>query len=60
MKCNVGKTDKMLRIIAGAVIICAGVVFNNWLGLIGIIPLVTGIFSFCPAYRIFSISTAKK
>lgn len=53
MKCNVGKTDRMLRIAAGLVIIGLGAVYQNWLGAIGLVPLLTGIFRFCPAYLPF-------
>lgn len=60
MKCNVGAIDRLLRIVVGLVIAILGVVFNSWLGLIGIIPLATGLFSFCPMYFPFKFSTAKK
>lgn len=55
MKCNVGKTDRMLRIVAGLAIMGAGVYFQSWLGAIGIVPLLTGIFRFCPAYLPFGL-----
>lgn len=57
MKCNVGKTDRIIRIIAGISIIAAGVFFQSWWGAIGIIPLVTGSLKWCPAYLPFNIST---
>jgi len=57
MKCNVGTTDRVIRIIVGIVIIALGVYFNSWWGLIGIIPLVTGLFKWCPVYIPFKIST---
>lgn len=57
MKCNVGKTDRILRIIAGLAIIAAGVATGSWLGAIGLIPLVTGIIRWCPAYIPLGIST---
>ena len=59
MKINVGKTDKIIRIILGLVIIILGIVFKCWCGLIGIIPLVTAFMGWCPLYRIFKISTCK-
>ena len=59
MKINVGKTDKIIRIILGLVIIILGIVFKCWWGLIGIIPLVTAFMGWCPLYRIFKISTCK-
>ncbi len=57
MKCNVGRTDRIVRIISGLVIAILGVVFNSWWGLIGIVPLVTGLFAFCPSYLPFRINT---
>jgi len=43
MKKNVGKTDKTIRIILGVLIGAAGIYFSTWWGLIGLIPLLTGI-----------------
>ncbi len=60
MKCNVGKTDRIIRIVVGLLIGAAGVIFKSWWGLIGILPLLTGIFGFCALYIPFGISTAKK
>ncbi len=57
MKCNVGKLDKNIRIVIGAVILVVGVYFQSWWGLLGLIPLLTGIIGFCPAYVPFGIST---
>lgn len=57
MKCNVGKTDRMLRIVAGLAMMGAGVYFQNWLGAIGLVPLLTGVFRFCPAYLPFGLTT---
>ena len=37
MKCNVGKTDRMLRAIAGVAVIILGVIFNSWFGIIGLL-----------------------
>lgn len=60
MKCNVGKTDRILRFIAGLIIIGLGVYFKSWWGAVGIIPLATATFRWCPAYLPFGISTVKK
>jgi len=63
MKINVGSMDRILRIIAGLALIAlaAAGIIGVW-GWIGVIPLVTGIFRFCPAYTLFGINTcpAKK
>lgn len=59
MKCNVGKTEKIIRIIAGLAIIGAGVYFQSWWGAIGAIPLITGALGWCPLYVPLGISTCK-
>jgi hypothetical protein len=59
MKCNVGGSDRILRFIFGVVIIVLGIVFKSWWGLVGIIPLATAVFRFCPAYIPFGLSTEK-
>jgi hypothetical protein len=60
MKCNVGTTDRLLRIIAGLVVAILGVWFNSWWGLVGLVPIATGLFKFCPLYFPFKFSTVKK
>ena len=59
MKKNVGKTDKTIRIILGVLIGAAGIYFSTWWGLIGLIPLLTGIFGTCGLYSLFGVSTCK-
>lgn len=59
MQCNVGSTDRLLRIVIGAMIIGAGFALHSWLGAIGIIPIATALVRFCPAYTILGISTDK-
>ncbi len=60
MKCNVGTIDRLLRIILGLIIAILGVLFNSWWGLVGLVPLATGLFQICPLYMPFKISTVKK
>ena len=58
--CNVGKTDKLIRVIIGIVIMLAGYfVFHSWWGLIGIVPIMTAIFGRCSFYIPFNINTTK-
>ena len=58
MKINEGTIDRALRIIAGLILIwlAATGTVGVW-GWIGVLPLVTGIVGFCPAYAIFGMST---
>lgn len=60
MKKNVGNTDKIIRITAGLALIIFAIVTNNWWGLIGIVPILTSIVSYCPVYSLFKISSINK
>jgi hypothetical protein len=60
MTCNIGKTDKIIRVIAGLVIAVLGFYFKSWWGLLAIIPLLTAAVGNCPLYIPFKISTIKK
>jgi len=58
MNLNVGGLDRILRIIAGLALIgltLSGVI-GVW-GWIGVVPLLTGLFKFYPAYAIFGMSS---
>ncbi len=57
MKCNVGTTDRVIRIILGIVILAAGYFSQSWWGLIGLVPLATGAIGWCGLYSVFHIST---
>jgi hypothetical protein len=59
MKTNVGGFDRILRFIAGLALLGAGLYFKSWWGLIGIVPLLTATFRFCPAYLPIGLSTCK-
>ncbi|KAA3618942.1 MAG: DUF2892 domain-containing protein [Calditrichaeota bacterium] len=63
MNANVGNTEKVIRIIV------AFVLFSMWfylegnlryIALIGIIPLVTALVSWCPLWTLFGINTCTK
>ena len=58
MKVNVGTIDRILRIVAGLTLIALAAtgIIGMW-GWIGIVPLLTGVFRFCPAYALFGMST---
>jgi len=60
MKCNVGKTDRIIRIVIGLGIAIVGIVFKSYWGLIGIPVLATGIFGYCGLYPLLKINTNKK
>lgn len=57
MICNVGDTERMARILIGLLIIAIGFALPTWWGIIGIVPVFTGLTAWCPAYLPFNIST---
>ena len=60
MEMNIGSTERLLRIIVGVVIIGLGLYFQSWWGVIGLVPLLTGLFRFCPLYRVLGMNTCKR
>ncbi|MCX6038255.1 MAG: DUF2892 domain-containing protein [Chloroflexi bacterium] len=66
MKMNEGPVDRIIRVIVGIALVALsllGVASGVWMWvayLLGAILLVTGIVGFCPLYKLFKLSTAKK
>ena len=57
---NVGSTDKIIRYIIGVALLSLLFIIPGnlkFLGLIGLVPILTAAFSFCPLYAIFGIKT---
>lgn len=61
MTANMGTIDKWLRIVVGVALIALAIFgVIGWWGYIGIIPLATALFNFCPVYRLIGINTLDK
>jgi len=58
MKVNVGGIDRALRLVVGiALIALAATGVIGWWGWLGVIPLLTGLFSVCPLYSLLGVNT---
>ena len=60
MKKNIGATDKMVRIVAGVILVLVLLFVQTgfrWVGLLGIVLLATAFIGTCPLYLPFGIST---
>lgn len=57
---NVGSIDRMIRVILGITLIALAATntVGPW-GYIGILPLLTGALSWCPAYSVFGFKTCE-
>ncbi|QPJ65574.1 MAG: DUF2892 domain-containing protein [Candidatus Nitrohelix vancouverensis] len=58
---NVGKVDRIFRVIAGVALVVGGFMVEGSVGIVvsvfGLIPLITGLSGRCPAYAMFHINT---
>lgn len=59
MKANVGGIDRTLRIVIGAALILWAILGGPVWAWIGVVPLATGLFGWCPAYLPLGMSTCK-
>ena len=63
MTANVGRVDRIVRLVVGILLIAfaMGIGFPktslSWVGWIGVIPLLTALFGYCPGYKLFGLST---
>lgn len=60
MEKNVGGVDRGLRIVAGLALLSLFFVLEGgarWWGLVGLVPLATGLMRWCPAYGLIGVNT---
>jgi hypothetical protein len=63
MSVNVGTLDRIARIVLGIALIAFALGYVapgtgwNWVGWIGVLPILTALFGTCPAYSLFGLST---
>lgn len=63
MRPNVGNMDRIARVILGLVLLAFALQLGfpatgwNWLGWIGVVPILTAVFRYCPAYNLIGIRT---
>lgn len=60
MKKNVASYDRGLRLVVGLAILIWGYFSQSYWGFIGLVPLITGAISWCPAYTLFHFSTCPR
>ncbi|PLX46532.1 MAG: DUF2892 domain-containing protein [Deltaproteobacteria bacterium] len=63
MQVNEHNAERVVRVIFGiALLSLLFILDSNWryIGLVGIVPILTGLTGFCPLYTLLGINTAKK
>jgi hypothetical protein len=64
MTVNVGTIDRIIRIVAGVGLIAFAIPVGfpatgwNWVGWIGIVPIITAVAGYCPAYSVLGFSSS--
>jgi len=57
MKANVGGIDRILRIVVGLALVAWAIMGGPVWAWIGVVPLGTGLFGFCPLYPLLGMNT---
>jgi hypothetical protein len=60
VQANVGGVDRAIRVVFGLALLSLVFVLEGnarWWGLVGLVPLATGILAWCPAYLPFGFRT---
>ena len=66
IKCNMGTADRIVRVVIGVSLILFGItgllpgVWGVVLPIVGLIPIVTAAFGYCPLYQLIGLSGAKR
>jgi len=66
MTVNMGMLDRAIRVVVGILLIAFAIPLGfpqtgwNWIGWIGIVPIVTAVIGNCPAYSLFGITTCSR
>lgn len=60
MDINIGKSDKIIRVLLGSIVIILGAQLNGVWGVFGIIPIITVQVGICPLYLLLGINTVPK
>lgn len=63
MKSNVGSVDKIVRLVMALALFSLFFILpgdQKWFGVIGFVPLLTGLLNWCPLYTIFGLNTCRR
>jgi len=62
MKTNVGKLDRIFRLLAGVALLSLLFLLESplkWVGLLGLVYIATALARWCPAYSLMGINTCE-
>ena len=65
MRPNIGSMDRIERFVLGLVLLAFALQLGfpatgwNWVGWIGVVPILTAVIRYCPAYSLVGIRTGR-
>ena len=63
MTVNIGSFDRIIRLVIGVELLCFALFAQpngyNWIGWVGIIPILTALIGNCPLYSILGLNTCR-
>ena len=60
MTCNLGTSDRIVRLLLGVGLLSAGALARSWWGLLGLIPLWNAAVGWCGLYQLLGLSSLKR
>ena len=57
MRSNLGKTDQLVRLSGGMLVVLFGLLLEIEWGVLGFVPVLTGMAGWCPVYALLGITT---
>jgi hypothetical protein len=63
---NVGTADRIARVVIGLLLLAYAIPLGfpntgwNWVGWIGVVPILTAVVGSCPMYSMFGLSTCPR
>lgn len=65
MRANIGSMDRIARFVLGLILLAFALQLGfpatgwNWVGWIGVVPILTAVIRYCPAYSLVGIRTGR-
>ena len=59
MVCNIGKTERLIRVSSGFALISSGIFLGNIWALIGTLVMLSAFIGWCPVSEIFGVTTCR-
>jgi len=59
MKCNIGKTERIIRVAGGLLLTGAGIFIGGLWAILGVIGTLTGLVGWCPVSAVLGLSSCR-